>query len=215
MKENTHYVYAHINPTTKNIFYIGIGYKDRCYKITSGRNKHYLNYIEKHGKPSVIILHQNLTREEAIDIEQKLIMNYGRIGYEPYGILVNKSLGGEKSNYGVKQSKETKDKKSRAMYGKKIHSEEQKLKWKQERKGRKNPHNENIIKSDKDRPKPEGFDNHRSVKVLQYDLDGNFIKEWESFKDIYLELNIKHAAIWSNIKGNTKQSGGFKWKYKN
>jgi hypothetical protein len=93
-------------------------------------------------------------------------------------------------------------------------NEEQKKKWSQERKGREVNWNPNHIKADKGRPKPKDFGKCRHRKVLQFDIDGNFIKEWESFKDIENELGIKNTPIWSNIKGYTKQCGGFIWKYK-
>lgn len=211
---NTHYVYVHKNQITKEIFYIGVGYGKRCFKFTSGRNKDYLNYVKKYGNPIVEILYDNLTREEACNIETKLIYEYGRIGFEPNGILVNKSTGGEHSNYGTHHTQETRLKISQNTKGKKRHSEEQKKKWSQERKGRKVNWDPNHIKADKGRPKPKDFGKRRHRKVLQYDLNGNFIKEWESFKDIENELGIKNTPIWSNIKGYTKQCGGFIWKYK-
>lgn len=213
-KLNTHYVYSHSNPITKEIFYIGIGYKNRCFKFTSGRNKDYINYVKKYGNPIVDILYANLSREEACNLEKKLILKYGRIGFESYGVLINKSLGGEHSNYGVNHTEDTKLKISQNTKGKKRHSEKQKEKWKQERKGRKVNWDPNHVKADKGRPKPKDFGKNRHRKVFQYDLDGNFIKEWNSFKDILNELGIKNTPIWSNIKGYTKQCGGFIWKYK-
>jgi hypothetical protein len=50
--------------------------------------------------------------------------------------------------------------------------------------------------------------------VIQYDLNGKFIKEWPNQKEVFNQLEIKSSAIWSNIKGITKQAGGFIWKYK-
>ena len=48
--------------------------------------------------------------------------------------------------------------------------------------------------------------------ILQYDLDGKFIKEWQSNKEIIRTLKIYHALYC--CKGLYKQSGGFVWKYK-
>jgi hypothetical protein len=211
---NVHYVYSHKNPITKEIFYIGVGYGNRCFKFTSGRNRDYKNYVKKYGRPIVDIIYANLTRKEASEIEKKLILKYGRIGFESYGILTNKSLGGEHSNYGTHHSKETKLKISQNTKGKKRHSKEQKEKWSKERKGKKVNWNPNHVKADKGRSKPENFGKCRHRKVLQFDINDNFIKEWDSFKDILIKLGIRNAAIWSNIKGYTKQSGGFIWKYK-
>ena len=211
---NMHYVYAHKNPTTMELFYIGVGYGKRCFRFKCGRNKRYLEYVETHGNPVVEIIHKELSKEEAYALELEFISRYGRRGYEPHGILLNVSVGGGHSNYGSHHTEETKIKISQNTQGKKRHSDEQKEKWSQERKGRKVIWDPNIVKSDKGRPKPEGFGKCRHRKVLQFDLDGNFIKEWNSFKDIWDELNIRNAAIWSNIKGNTHQCGGFTWKYK-
>lgn len=50
--------------------------------------------------------------------------------------------------------------------------------------------------------------------TLQYDLEGNFIKEWDFAKQAAQELGINYQAINSCILGKIKSSGGFKWKYK-
>lgn len=49
--------------------------------------------------------------------------------------------------------------------------------------------------------------------VLQFDLDGNFIKEWGSQKEAIRETNIKH--ILDVCKGRRNMAGGYKWKLKN
>ena len=61
------------------------------------------------------------------------------------------------------------------------------------------------------------MNNQHSVKpIFQYDLNGNFIKEWSSIKKAALELNITPEAISNCLrKGENFSSGGFKWKYKN
>lgn len=48
-------------------------------------------------------------------------------------------------------------------------------------------------------------------KVIQYNLDGNFIKEWESAVSVYKELKIKPDKC---CRGEAKSAGGFIWKYK-
>lgn len=54
---------------------------------------------------------------------------------------------------------------------------------------------------------------NRSKKVLQYDLEGNFIKEWPSAKEVYRELNICHVT--ACCRGERKWAGEFIWKYEN
>jgi group I intron endonuclease len=50
--------------------------------------------------------------------------------------------------------------------------------------------------------------------VLQYDLEGNFIKEWTGFIDIKKELNYDQSLIRKCCKEKQKTAYGFKWKYK-
>lgn len=52
------------------------------------------------------------------------------------------------------------------------------------------------------------------VIVIQYNKNGEFIKEWESASDAYRELNISGTSIANNISGRSKSAGGFVWKYK-
>ena len=55
-----------------------------------------------------------------------------------------------------------------------------------------------------------------TVPVLQYDLNGNFIKEWKSVTEAKKILGIDNSAIHKCCKGNKNysHSGGFIWKYK-
>lgn len=49
--------------------------------------------------------------------------------------------------------------------------------------------------------------------TLQYDLNGNFIKEWPGAKIAEKELGLYNGSISACIKGFQKQTKGFKWKY--
>jgi hypothetical protein len=51
-------------------------------------------------------------------------------------------------------------------------------------------------------------------KVLQYTIDGEFVKEWESYKIAAKELNVHPNAISIAARGKQKTSAGFIWKYK-
>ena len=50
--------------------------------------------------------------------------------------------------------------------------------------------------------------------VLQYDIEGRFIREWKSIQSIESELKIRHGNIVSVLRGNRNKAGGFIWKYK-
>lgn len=54
-----------------------------------------------------------------------------------------------------------------------------------------------------------------SKPVLQYDLLGNFIREWPSMIKVEEELGIYNSSISQCCLGNLKSAGGFIWKYKN
>ena len=51
------------------------------------------------------------------------------------------------------------------------------------------------------------------VSVLQYDLEGNFIRKWDSMRDAARELGLLSARICDCCKGNRNKHGGFQWRY--
>jgi hypothetical protein len=51
--------------------------------------------------------------------------------------------------------------------------------------------------------------------ILQYDLDGNFIKEWDCMLDIEKETRISISNISNCCKNKRKSTGGYIWKFKN
>jgi hypothetical protein len=72
-----YYVYTHLNPQTKEIFYVGIGKGNRAWNQWAGRNKFWGNYVNKHGF-EVEIVAENITRKQAGKIEIELIAHLGR-----------------------------------------------------------------------------------------------------------------------------------------
>lgn len=70
-----------------------------------------------------------------------------------------------------------------------------------------------VYKTDKISHKIEGIKN--TIIVVQYGLEGNFIKEWESIKQISVSLNYSPSTIYECINGKYKQANGYIWKYKN
>jgi hypothetical protein len=54
----------------------------------------------------------------------------------------------------------------------------------------------------------------QSQSTLQYDLEGNFIKEWVSGKYAALELNFNQVAIAMCCNGHANTAHGFIWKRK-
>jgi hypothetical protein len=51
--------------------------------------------------------------------------------------------------------------------------------------------------------------------IIQYSLDDNFIKEWESGAKASRALKISKGNISAALVGRYKQANGFKWRFKN
>lgn len=126
--------------------------------------------------------------------------------------LTNQTEGGDSGlgMLGKKHKEETKEKikiansgKNHYNFGKKL-SKEHKEKLSNSLSGNKNPffgkkHSEKTL-------------NEFRKKILQYDLNGNFIKEWDSIKDAEVNLNIHSISSVCNKK--LKSAGGFFWAFK-
>lgn len=52
------------------------------------------------------------------------------------------------------------------------------------------------------------------IPILQFDINGNLIKEWKGVIIAANELNIDNTAISACLRGKSKTSGGYIWKYK-
>jgi hypothetical protein len=51
--------------------------------------------------------------------------------------------------------------------------------------------------------------------VLQFDKQGNFIKQWDSIKKASVVVNGFDGSIGNCLKGRVKSAGGYVWKYAN
>lgn len=54
----------------------------------------------------------------------------------------------------------------------------------------------------------------KDVAVLQYDLDGNFIREYKSVKDAAKEVGVNKNSISNVMHGWAKSAGGYLWRLK-
>ena len=194
-----YYVYTHLNPITKDVFYVGLGKGNRAYNKWSGRNKFWDNYVNKHGF-EVELIAEGLTRAQAVKIEIQLIAELGRRQIYEGGISVNRSTGGDGGSVGYTHTEEFKQKLSLDRKGKctrKIRklSEEAKAK---------------ISKSLTNREVTWG------KQILQYDKKGNFIKEWKTIAEAERATNARCIfEVASGYKNQLyKSSGGYIWKYK-
>jgi len=106
------YVYQHVRKDKNQVFYIGIGSDkkyQRAYDI-KGRNKLWYNIIKKTDY-IVEIIHDNLSWENACNLEIELIKKYGK-KCNNTGLLCNLTDGGEgfKFNHSEKSKKQISNK---------------------------------------------------------------------------------------------------------
>lgn len=104
---------------------------------------------------------------------------------------------------GKHHSDETKHKISEVHKGKHI-SEEQKKKLSSALKGRTSPN--------KGKPMSEETKKKLSKKVLQFTLDGDFIREWPSLHEC-TRNGFQQSAVGRCCQGKQKSAYGFKWCY--
>ena len=95
---NEYYVYQYVDPRNNLPFYIGKGKGARIYyhltetkdRIENKKKYAYIKGLKNKGlEPIISKIAENLTSEEAYDLEAKLIRYYGRKGIDENGILTN------------------------------------------------------------------------------------------------------------------------------
>ena len=122
--------------------------------------------------------------------------------------LVGKKKKGWSDEDKAKQSIVLKGRAAPWMKGKKL-TEEQKQNLSEKMKGRPGP------MLGKKRPDLKGKPSLNIKPVVQYNLDGVFIKEWSSATEASKFLNIKHSVCISRCcQGKNKTAHGYKWKFK-
>lgn len=60
----------------------------------------------------------------------------------------------------------------------------------------------------------ERVTNKKLIPILQFSLDGVFLKEWKSAREADESLNISYKCISGVCRGHRKTTGGFIWKFK-
>lgn len=57
------------------------------------------------------------------------------------------------------------------------------------------------------------LNNPKSIKISQYDLNGNFIKTFPSTREVERELGFSHSTVGKAAKSKTHFSHNFLWRY--
>jgi len=216
-------------------FYVGKGKEgsNRCYKhlewvekkkkdITNNNLKmNIINNILKEGlRPIIRKVRFFENEEEAYSFETDLINQLG-FRYNNSGILSNISFGGFGGDTFTNNPNKEKIREMKRIqmtgsnnhkFGiKKEDTPSNKMKgeshWNFGRKASEETR-------EKMRKYNKGSNNGNSKKILQFDLDGNFLKEWECIKYASIENFTKSSSIISVCKGKRFSAAGFIWRYK-
>lgn len=80
--------------------------------------------------------------------------------------------------------------------------------------GKKHTEETRLKLSEHNRKNKTGANNGRARAILQYDLNGNLIKEWDTVTNASNELGIKRTTISGCLRGDTVRAKQFVFKYK-
>lgn len=223
------YVYEHIRSDNQKVFYIGIGTQqkgskkyDRAFHLNkSKRNSIWWDiFIECSKSICISIIYESDNIEEIRLKEVELIAKYGKI-YDKTGCLANILDGGQINENGKGISilqydldgnfiKEFKD----------IYQACQVVEC-----STKNIYNCCVKKTGSARgfiwryktnnypTKIERYNTPRLKRIYQFDINGNFIKEYLSSEIAERELNIDSGSIKKVCYKQRKLAGGFIWSY--
>ena len=223
-----YYIYTHSNPTTQEIFYVGLASKCKTSNRSKNfhqRGKHWKNYVTKYGLPIVNIVKDDLTKEEACLLETKLIQQYGRKHFECNGQLVNISVGGEGGRRGSINSPYT-----RMLSSIKLKGIPKPLGFGDKVKANRNHKNASVkILISNQKHYLKGSERNEKISkslkgrivtwtgdhIEQYSLEGEFIQDWVSIRQAGLSIaKTSGETIRKCLKGFQKTAYGYIWKYK-
>lgn len=227
MKESEKvYIYTLSDPITNIVKYVGksINPKDRlrCHikdAKTKRRNNLSCNWIKsllnKGLEPKMDIIDETYGEWEWLEIywiEQFKVWGFKLKNitsggdYNPMSNPISRKKVSDKLK-NIPKSQKHKDKISQTKIGVSIHTEEQKVKYSEMNSGINNPmYNKKHTTDTLEKMK---------LTVLQYNLDGDFIKEWASAADIERETDMLARSINRCAKGSRPTAYGYKWEYKN
>lgn len=195
-------VYVHIN-TTNGKRYVGITSKKVEHRWNSGRgydyNTHFGAAIKKYGWGNFqhIVLCDGLTRDEAVEMECRLIAEW-QTNNQNFGY--NMTTGGDGTK-GCYPSEETRRKLSEARRKENL-SAETLARRSAGLKGRK-------FTEEHKRKIGDG----NSKPILMFAKDGTLLRSFPSAREAEVELGISHAHISQCCHNKRNSTGGYVWKF--
>jgi hypothetical protein len=190
-EESKYYLYRHIKSDDGEPFYIGIGKKhnhsntiESEYKraYSKRRSDYWHNIVNKHGF-CVEILFESESKDVIITKELEFIDLYGRRDINT-GILCNMTKGGESAQE-LSHNVEMERRRKLSEFGK------------------------NRVWTDETKKK---ISKAKKKKVLQHDLDGNFIAEFNSVSEASKSIGLTISAISKATNNEKYTAGGYKWR---
>lgn len=199
----------------------GHTYESRRSKRKNLKRTHKINWINSVLEKGYKIIQEVLEDNIILEIEAKnKEIQYIKL-FKSFGAyLVNETIGGGGGvRYGWKHSKETKDKISKAHKNKTV-SSITKIKLSNSKKGtvsgNKNPHfGKPHSNKTKETLSQKIKGKYKVIYIDQFDLDGNFIKTWENYKEIINEYGGTSGLYSRVIRGERSHTKGYIWKLNN
>jgi len=207
----------------KTIKSLSIRFYKHCYDAVKRNSRCYFHKaIRKYGKQNFVI--------EEIEVCENDLGNREIFWISTLKPEYNQTLGGDGGILGYSHTEETKKLLSIKRKGKFVgeenpfynqtHTEEQKEKWSKIRKGQSSPcgfagksHKEEskskTSKTLKNNP------NVKRIKVFQYDIEGKFLREFQSISDAAKFVETNPSNIKYTCEGKFKHCKGYKWSYEN
>jgi hypothetical protein len=220
---NIYYVYEWYFVDSGKVFYVGKG-KGRRYRERKDRNDKFIKYVNKFDC-NVRKRYENLTEEQAFQKEIELIAYYKDLGQ----CSCNLTMGGDNPPifYGKKHP-------NRRVVVQLTFEGDFIKQWDciSDVEKELNVSNSLITRCCKGKVNSAGgflwvyLDeynpsfmytlNRKTVAkpIIQYNTNGDFVKEWGSAKEACESLGLRRPGLCSCLKGKYKSSGGFLWKYK-
>lgn len=208
-------IYVLIDPRNNEIRYVGQTHRDLKTRFRehiikkdtlNTHCKKWINQLLKLDLYPIMELLEEVPKEDWAIQERYWISQFKCWGFN----LTNLSIGGE-GCFGVKRSEETKEKmrnvaknRSKESIKKTIATRRKRGKyvWSEESRQKASKSHMGLILPSK------------RIEIIQYSLNGEFIKEWKGAVDAAENLKISQDGIYNCLAKMSKTSGGFKWKYK-
>jgi group I intron endonuclease len=205
----------------KTIKSLSTRFYNHCYASKTGSTTYFHKAIRKYGEDSFII--EELDRCDTDILGEKEIEWISKLKPE-----YNQTLGGDGGMLGYSHTEKTRQLLSLKRKGKflgeenpfynQTHTKKQKEKWSKMRKGQPSPCGF-AGKSHKEESKSKTSQtlknnpNVKRTKVFQYDIEGNFLREFQSISDASKFVGTTPSNIKYTCEGKFKHCKGYKWSY--